>query len=1162
MKINFIIFIYILFNISIIKSYLGKFKIILSDVADDYLETLKIGNTIYNENLIRGDNSWETEMFSGDEIILELISYDGYIKFITVIEIEDYDETIVKNFECNCTHIYHEYEINPSKFTHEYNGIIISYIPYECNNVKIICNETNNFICEKINLTFFTSLESSSSISDIKNYFNNHTEFYIIPHKIPNNIKIYSNSELMSENNFYSSNNNFTFESTELGTKIFSFKGTNINKRTDIKSKYPCNTTLITCFKGCKICLGKNDATKISQNCSLCNSGYIFFENITNLGCCFPDTTEIDGYYIDYNESKYKKCHDFCLKCKNSSTNCSECKKGYFYYNFQCLSQCPNGTHINEDGNLCICNNKFYINDSNKTICLKKEENCKDTKTHLFFLEKKGECLKECNKDEYPYSFDNICYNKCPNNSILIKDNKICKCKYKYYKENNKTICLNENEECNEKYPYLITNKNECVKSCDESKLYIFNNQCLSTCDGNKIKSNDNKHCICRFYYYIKNLFFYCLNENEKCPEEYLYLYENKICLNNCPENYLSLNYECIKNCPENYYEFNLTCVQTCPEKYYKTINRICENIDCLERDINENILLIHESSYEEFIGKNTCDFNNKNYKYFTAEIYDSNIILKNSYNKTSIDLKECENILKKVYNISENKSLTIFKIDYYFDNKSSPKMEYKIFNNDKILNLSYCENISFSISIPVDLEKLNIDISKFNETLNYPEIDIFDINSNFFNDICSMFTTSNKTDVPLNDRKKDYFQNVSLCNEGCVYGSFNKTSFKVNCVCGNTQLIKKNNIEDNIINLFSNSNLKILKCVSLYLIPKNYLKNYGSFLFKTIEFFEIILFILTLIKGYFPIINSIKKNNYFNNNKNNNIIINNNPPKKNNIETLSINNFNNKKFNSKINNIIIYRNINVYEDSNNSKNILYKDKVKNILIKNKIYKNEEINQLDYENFLLIDNRSFLMIYYSFLEYSQLIIFTFITNTDFNIRQIKIALFIFSFILFLTFNTLFFTDESMSHIYKQGGAFDFIYNLPKTIFSGVCCGVINFLLKFLSLSQKDIDKLNKINNEKDKIKEINKFKKNWYCKIIIFYILIFIFIELFQIYVGTFCLIYKNTQKHLFKSTTISFILSMIYPFGICLLTAIFRKISLIKKNKFLFLLSKLLQMF
>ena len=150
----------------------------------------------------------------------------------------------------------------------------------------------------------------------------------------------------------------------------------------------------------------------------------------------------------------------------------------------------------------------------------------------------------------------------------------------------------------------------------------------------------------------------------------------------------------------------------------------------------------------------------------------------------------------------------------------------------------------------------------------------------------------------------------------------------------------------------------------------------------------------------------------------------------------------------------------------------------------------------------------------------------------------------------------------MSHIYKQGGTFDFIYNLPKTIFSGVCCGLINFLLKFLSLSQKDIDKLNKINNEKDKIKEINKYRKFWYCKIIIFYILIFLFIELFQIYVGTFCTIYKNTQKHLIKSTLISFILSMIYPFGICLLTAIFRKISLMKKNKFLFLISKLLQMF
>ena len=134
------------------------------------------------------------------------------------------------------------------------------------------------------------------------------------------------------------------------------------------------------------------------------------------------------------------------------------------------------------------------------------------------------------------------------------------------------------------------------------------------------------------------------------------------------------------------------------------------------------------------------------------------------------------------------------------------------------------------------------------------------------------MFTTSNKTDVPLNDRKNDYFQNVSLCDEGCIYDSFDKKTYKVNCICGNIQSIetKTNN---NINNLFSNSNLKVLKCYSLYLNTKNYFKNFGSFIFKIAEFFEIILVFSTLINGFSLILNSIKIN------KNNTYI--NNPPKK-----------------------------------------------------------------------------------------------------------------------------------------------------------------------------------------------------------------------------------------------------------------------------------------
>ena len=59
--------------------------------------------------------------------------------------------------------------------------------------------------------------------------------------------------------------------------------------------------------------------------------------------------------------------------------------------------------------------------------------------------------------------------------------------------------------------------------------------------------------------------------------------------------------------------------------------------------------------------------------------------------------------------------------------------------------------------------------------------------------------------------------------------------------------------------------------------------------------------------------------------------------------------------------------------------------------------------------------------------------------------------------------------------------------------------------------------------------------------------------------------VYKNTQNHLLKDTLISFILSMIYPFGIYLLPCFLRIPALSdtnKKRKYLYNFSKLVQMF
>ena len=69
----------------------------------------------------------------------------------------------------------------------------------------------------------------------------------------------------------------------------------------------------------------------------------------------------------------------------------------------------------------------------------------------------------------------------------------------------------------------------------------------------------------------------------------------------------------------------------------------------------------------------------------------------------------------------------------------------------------------------------------------------------------------------------------------------------------------------------------------------------------------------------------------------------------------------------------------------------------------------------------------------------------------------------------------------------------------------------------------------------------------------------------FWYYLSMFSAIYRKTQYHLLKDTLISFGLSIIYPFGIYLLPAIFRTLALSngeKNRNYLYNFSKLFQIF
>ena len=92
------------------------------------------------------------------------------------------------------------------------------------------------------------------------------------------------------------------------------------------------------------------------------------------------------------------------------------------------------------------------------------------------------------------------------------------------------------------------------------------------------------------------------------------------------------------------------------------------------------------------------------------------------------------------------------------------------------------------------------------------------------------------------------------------------------------------------------------------------------------------------------------------------------------------------------------------------------------------------MNDLDYEIAIIVDNRTYWQLYISLIKKDHLIIFTFFNRNDYNLNYIKIILFIVSFALFFAINAFFFTDETMNNIYEDNGVFNFIFQIPNSLF--------------------------------------------------------------------------------------------------------------------------------
>ena len=233
-----------------------------------------------------------------------------------------------------------------------------------------------------------------------------------------------------------------------------------------------------------------------------------------------------------------------------------------------------------------------------------------------------------------------------------------------------------------------------------------------------------------------------------------------------------------------------------------------------------------------------------------------------------------------------------------------------------------------------------------------------------------------------------------------------------------------------------------------------------------------------------------------------------------------------------------------------------------NNILNNNIKLNDyEMNNLSYKKALELDKRTYFQYYISLLKTKHIFIFTFFTTNDYNSKIIKIILFLFSFALYFTVNTLFFNDGTIHKIYEDQGNFNFIYQIPIILYSTIITSIINILIKFLSLTEKNILEIK--NERNNMLEKSSKLLKCLIIKFLLFFVLIFLFLFIFWYYLLCFCGVYRNSQIHLIKDTLISFGLSLLYPFLLNLLPGILRISSLRRRNKeCIFKTSKIIQIF
>ena len=473
--------------------------------------------------------------------------------------------------------------------------------------------------------------------------------------------------------------------------------------------------------------------------------------------------------------------------------------------------------------------------------------------------------------------------------------------------------------------------------------------------------------------------------------------------------------------------------------------------------------------------------------------------------------------------------NITMIKIDVK-NNIGIYNYDFKLFDNNKRLkeiDLSLCYNNTIKIIVK------NI-INEISEDNSY--------DSDFYDNICHIFTSEFGTDVILKDRIADYSidkdKNINLfnykeCPSDCELLKIDFKAKYVYCSCYlNGDEDNFNLIMDNKVRLLrsletqsnTKSNSKVLKCINN--ISKYFSKSYVLIIFT----FLWVAYILTTAIYFI-----FYRNKYITFVKSQSKL-----PK---ITTLggSIRAAAPPKGRTKIK-------ISKFMDSkseahsiknsmnrNNSLNIFNNhQKIDNTMVTiamgYETTDNSDIDLFNYETAITKDKRSIYKIYYSIIQKRLIYIFAF--QIDHNLKILKISLIIFNLINCYVVNLFFFNDDVIHKIYIDKGKYNSSFQIKYILLSSLICCIFLYIAKFIFIF-------------KNSPIQILQFIKCVDFSLILL-ILLFLF---YWLYIGSFGCTYINTQRHLSINFILTFIFCIIYECILTLISTILRKISLVKKT-------------